>query len=430
MMCQPPPPPPRAREPSEAPTVATKSNSARALHSSRRIPSPTSNGGVSSATAAGEPAVQAKRKTATDRGEVRQHAKPRQASPEDIPESFDDDQEVIHGFMDQQLLVSPVLRDTPPPEPILVPDSPGPLPPRAKASKAVTRKARQTNTPKATSPEPTRASPPSAPAPMDQQLEKNVVSNSKPGRQLSPQAPPGVEIPNIQSRAASPAVSEVSVSRSRTTSLSPRKLAALSTGGFRKKLKRATPQTTPAPEQSPSAPRNETVALPPHPLRANKKGPVMTTTELAAMLQKPKKRTRTTDPIEDEGDTPGISPNRKFRRVRSENDAPIPSTSEDWEKRNLPKPNDTEPVETPEAPDPPAVVARKKSGLAALIKKTDPRKKFVRTQSLTVETSIPAPKEVESPMASPVVDKDIGPWSTEAFDLFDWRPPRREDMKP
>ena len=156
----------------------------------------------------------------------------------------------------------------------------------------------------------------------------------------------------------------------------------------------------------------------------------MTTTELAAMLQKPKKRTRTTDPIEDEGDTPGISPNRKFRRVRSESDAPIPSTSEDWEKRNLPKSTDTEPVKTLEAPDPPAVVARKKSGLAALIKKTDPRKKFVRTQSLTVETSIPPPKEVESPMASPVVDKDIGPWSTEAFDLFDWRPPRREDVEP
>jgi hypothetical protein len=155
----------------------------------------------------------------------------------------------------------------------------------------------------------------------------------------------------------------------------------------------------------------------------------MTTTELAAMLQKPKKRTRTADPIEDEGDMTGVSPNRKFRRVRSENDAPIPSTSEDWEKQNLPKNTDTPTLETIEAPEPPAVVARKKSGLAALIKKTDPRKKFARTRSLTVETTIPPAQETESPMVSPVVDKDIGPWSTEAFDLFDWRPPRREEVE-
>lgn len=163
----------------------------------------------------------------------------------------------------------------------------------------------------------------------------------------------------------------------------------------------------------------------------------MTTTELAAMLQKPKKKVKApVDPIEDGGDAAGISPNRKFRRVRSENDAPIPSTSEDWEKRNLPK-NTATPTATladtvstaavtVDARDTPAVVARKKSGLAALIKKTDPRKKFVRTQSLTVEITIPPAQEVESPMVSPTVDKDIGPWSTEAFDLFDWRPPRKE----
>jgi hypothetical protein len=156
----------------------------------------------------------------------------------------------------------------------------------------------------------------------------------------------------------------------------------------------------------------------------------MTTTELAAMLQQPKNRFKTSDPIEDDALTTGKSPSRNFRRVRSENDAPIPSTSDDWEQRNLAKPTtsniDTAPIEATAVP---AVVIKKtKGGLAALVKKTDPRKKFARTQSLNVDTSMAAVQDVESPMGSPVVDKDVGPWSTEAADLFDWRPPRGEEM--
>jgi len=61
-----------------------------------------------------------------------------------------------------------------------------------------------------------------------------------------------------------------------------------------------------------------------------------------------------------------------------------------------------------------------------LIKRTDPRRKFKRTQSLQVDTNVPSAAMGEVELPSPVVDKDVGPWSTEAGDLFDWRPPGRE----
>lgn len=429
MMCQPPPPPPpHVRGLSEARAVATEPKTTRGVDAPKRIQLPASNSSAHFDAAGDELASKAKRKVITDGGDARIQAKPQQAPPEETLE-VDDNQEVVHGFMDQQLLLSPVARNTPSPGPILVPDSPEQSPPQPKAAKAIMRDVRKPSPPKTKSSRNARTISPPAPVSDDPEARRKPAQKSKPVREPSPPAALVVKVSDIASRAASPALSVVSDSRSRTTSLSPRKLAVLSSGGFRKKAKRATPQTTPAPEKPPLAPRNETVVLPPHPLRASRKGPVMTTTELAAMLQKPKKRTKTADPIEDEGDTTGVSPNRKFRRVRSENDAPIPSTSEDWEKQNLPKDTDTPPLETNEAPEPPVVVARKKSGLAALIKKTDPRKKFVRTRSLTVETTIPPAQEAESPMVSPVVDKDIGPWSTEAFDLFDWRPPRREDVE-
>ena len=153
----------------------------------------------------------------------------------------------------------------------------------------------------------------------------------------------------------------------------------------------------------------------------------MSTTELAALLQKPKRTKKAlNDPIEDDTISPGKSPNRSFRRVRSENDAPIPSTAEDWEKRNLPKTSATS-LEAADVHVPVPLEPAKKpaSGLSALIKKTDPRRKFKRTQSLNVDTNVPLAEEPELP--SPVVDHDVGPWSTEAFDLFDWRPPGRGD---
>ncbi|KAF3036866.1 hypothetical protein E8E11_002118 [Didymella keratinophila] len=433
MMCQP-PPPPRSKEVTEAQAVVEKTTAKNARQdtlqttSAAKAPSPTSGDVV---------ALGSKRRAAADDGKVGKSAKARHISPQDAMSKVYEDQEVMHGLMDQALLIS---RTPPPPdEPILVPDSPEPVLPKPKA----VRTARTTQD--ATPPRTIKAD---CVKPMLPPYKSSAVTGPTkkpaqkppPTRNPSPPAAGIIKAAQVEPRAVSPALSAVSDSRSRTNSLSPRKLAALSTGGFRKKGKRATPQPAPAPapEAPPAtAPRNETVALLPHPLRAKKEGPIMTTTELAAMLQKPKRKSKApADPIE-EGDDAGTSTNRKFRRVRSENDAPIPSMSEDWEKRNMPRPDpsavisvatESVPVaaSTVEARETPAAVARKKSGLAALIKKTDPRKKFVRTQSLTVETSIPPPADIESPMVSPTVDKDVGPWSTEAFDLFDWRPPRRE----
>jgi hypothetical protein len=159
---------------------------------------------------------------------------------------------------------------------------------------------------------------------------------------------------------------------------------------------------------------------------------MMSTTELASLLQQPKNLAKAlADPIEDGSNmtSAGKSPSRNFRRVRSENDAPIPSTADDWEKRNLPK---TPSNMTDVVDDPPvtAVVEepkkKKSSGLDALIKRTDPRRKFKRTQSLQVETNVPPAAMGEVELPSPVLDRDVGPWSTEAGDLFDWRPPGRE----
>ncbi|KAH6625915.1 hypothetical protein C7974DRAFT_456311 [Boeremia exigua] len=398
MICQPTPALPPSRHSSEARVLAKKPSVARRSNTpNRRSPTPPAVQDTSTASIASK----AKRRAGRDTVECARLS-------EVSLDEFDDDQELMHGLMDQQLLVSAI-----PPEPIAIPSSPEVVLSRPKAAKAVPttrktapRKARESASVKTPPPPPTRSNKP--------------VQNPQVIRDPSPPAAMNAEAADVQSRAASPALSVLSDSRSRTASLSPRKLAALSTGGFRRNPKSATPQPILAPAQ-----RNETVALPPHPLRANKKGPLMTTTELAAMLQQPKKKRRApADPIEDEGETAETSPNRKFRRVRSENDAPIPSTSEDWEKRNAPK----APLAATETLIADTAVPKKRSGLAALIKKTDPRKKFVRTQSLTVETTLPPAHATESPMVSPVVDKDIGPWSTEAFDLFDWRPPGREEL--
>jgi hypothetical protein len=158
----------------------------------------------------------------------------------------------------------------------------------------------------------------------------------------------------------------------------------------------------------------------------------MSTTELAALLQKPKNLKKVlADPIEDDTTGAGKSPNRSFRRVRSENDAPIPSTAEDWERYNLAK---TSSNLTHISDEPTTVVTaqvepeplKKRSALSALISRTDPRRKFKRTQSLSVETNIPPAVVEEAELPSPVVDNDVGPWSTEAGDLFDWRPPGRD----
>ncbi|PVI06403.1 hypothetical protein DM02DRAFT_17264 [Periconia macrospinosa] len=172
----------------------------------------------------------------------------------------------------------------------------------------------------------------------------------------------------------------------------------LSLGGFRKKSKRLQPLHVP-----------------------DEPGPSATAKESPAVCSKPTKPFRVeNDPIQD--DLQIISPNRNFRRSRSENDAPIPSISEEWEKQNLPKPppksngSVTDKAKNALA----ASMKPKTGGLAALVKRTDPRRKFQRTQSLN-DSSVSG--VIETSIVDLPPDDDVGPWSTEAFDLFDWRPP-------
>jgi hypothetical protein len=338
-----------------------------------------------------------------------------------------DDPEVIHGLMDQQLLISS--------SPI---DSHQPPPPPARKAPLPTSKAKTTKNGNSKREARKRATP--EPQVEDDSLKRNLplpksTTKKAPAVKKAAEKPqaistvppvqPILEPPAPHSRDVSPAHTDGSGSRSRTNSKSPTK-PLLSTGGFKKQPKRISKvaaASTPDPEVTKPAPENATVTLPPHPLRNSKKGPLISTTELAALLSKPKKRTHGDDPIEDDPTQPPAttkSPARKIRRVRSENDAPIPSTADDWEKRNLPKTSSY--VAEPE-PEP---VKKKVSALAALVKKTDPRRKIQRTQSLVVDTNVGVE---EGDLPSPVIDKDVGPWSTEAFDLFDWRPPGWEEVQ-
>ncbi|USP77934.1 uncharacterized protein yc1106_05208 [Curvularia clavata] len=140
------------------------------------------------------------------------------------------------------------------------------------------------------------------------------------------------------------------------------------------------------------------------------------------------------DPIEDEEDAGhgGKPPNRSFRRVRSENDA---GAAEEQERDSLSKPSTSpvrESVSEPAMADRAVTKKKKKdSGLDALIKRTDPRRKFKRMQRLEIETNVALlagveAEEGEVELDSPVEDVDVGPWSTEAGDLFDWRPLGRD----
>jgi hypothetical protein len=158
----------------------------------------------------------------------------------------------------------------------------------------------------------------------------------------------------------------------------------------------------------------------------------MSATELSALLKKPPKKRKVEDDPIDDGTQEGQSSKRGLKRVRSENDVegPIPSTSELWEAQNLQTEEKGAGNASSEPKPPAAKPAKKPSGLAALCGKTDPRKRFARTASLNLNTSVGAtglPEGLGSVSPLEKVDTDTGPWSTEAFDLFDWRPPGKED---
>ncbi|OMP83542.1 hypothetical protein BK809_0004923 [Diplodia seriata] len=87
------------------------------------------------------------------------------------------------------------------------------------------------------------------------------------------------------------------------------------------------------------------------------------------------------------------------RRVRSENDKPAkkPSApSESFDESRLPGPGKSKERLVPQRP-------------------------LQRSISLNVAANRALEREMTPP--SPVVDTDVGPWSTEAMDLFDWKPP-------
>lgn len=177
--------------------------------------------------------------------------------------------------------------------------------------------------------------------------------------------------------------------------------------------------------KSPTESRHANTSLRHHPLRSSNHDAMMSNAEVSTLLKRgPKSMHLADDPIEDASQKPQTSPSRSLKRSRSENDAPIPSTSEQWEQRNLSngsgpgfKPASVENVAQQSAAAAPAP----KTGLAALVKKTDPRRKFLRTQSLGGDHAKDLGETAE--VVVPPIDTDIGPWSTEAFDLFDWRPP-------
>jgi hypothetical protein len=365
-----------------------------------------------------------------------------------MSEDVFDDPEIIHGLMDQQLLV--------PLSPFEARQEPIPPPRKAPLSKpTVTKSAtiKPSEAQKHAEAEPPSDEEPVAPklpttnattkkaqpkkkaqekeAPKKKAPAKKPPEKLPPVRTISPPPESIFEPSAPPSRDPSPTHTEASGPPSRTSSKSPSK-PLLSTGGFRKKpTKRSAKEAaTPTATATVIPKSNVTIPIPP--------GPTTSKPDLAS-APKPKKRTRKdkSDPIEDDTPAPTTtkSPARKIRRVRSENDAPIPSTADDWEKRNLPKLNTASSVADPELATEPK---ERFSSLAALVKRTDPRKKFVRSVSTGGlgggmgigglnggEDGMGGMEDLPSPVL--VVDGDVGPWSTEAGDLFDWKPPVRED---
>ncbi|KAF2648251.1 hypothetical protein K491DRAFT_699069 [Lophiostoma macrostomum CBS 122681] len=360
----------------------------------------------------------------------RKNPTPFEVSPASSPEAFDD-MELMHGLMDQELM---------PKDP-----SPARSPPLFKA----TSKKNVEAAPRS----PSIAEPPTRPAPKPKKATKTPAPETVRSKaQLSHPVAPAQQ--SSKPTTPLPTHHPPLINAQPKTSTSPK--IALSTGGLGRKKKK-TLTTTSTTSVKPRAP-----ILPPHPLTSNPNGPLMTTTELSHQLLRERPIGPDEDPIED-ASQPGTAQtsSRGFRRVRSENDKDrppegcIPSSAAQWEARNLPtdkergkdKGKDTgkaasgtstdsisnsdttkNTTTTKPGPEKGKGKAKVKSGLAALIQKTDPRKKFQRSQSLNLDTDIGRGGSVESDIPSPVLDTDVGPWSTEAFDLFDWRPPRRDKV--
>jgi hypothetical protein len=253
--------------------------------------------------------------------------------------------------------------------------------------------------------------------------------------------------------AASPVLASVS-----PTKLKPK--LALSTGGFRKKAQKAGDSATPGP--IPKQQKQAVHAAPSETLHVLPTEPVSATTRRA----QPKKRPNEDQTLSEVHDRiapvqqpPSTKRSRKSKTKSScgDSEPPIPSISEEWERQNLPRRSSrsaSDPEHTGTRPAIPAkdednqkanvaaaaftkiqqqVKRSRAVGLAALVQKTDPRRKALRSLFLNVDVDTnvrPANKagvfEVGAEIMSPVADEDVGPWSTEAFDLMTWRPPGNE----
>jgi hypothetical protein len=371
-----------------------------------------------------------KRKTppVIKRAVVPKKRRTREPSPQSSPDAFED-METIQGLMDAQLLVA-----TLPPTPDRSTISRPPPLYEAKSQRVSKPKKVKALAPKKASLQQTRA----------REFSPTFVSVSEVD-QLQPVAQKKAQekgtTRSIAAATIAPKKPSLEPERTPSLSLSPNKIALLSTGGFRKKSKAAKSTNSAAavsttPTNPPPVPRQISVPLPPHPLRTNKAGPLMSTTELSARLKKPPKKRKVEDDPIDDGTQEVQGSKRGLKRVRSENDVegPIPSTSDLWEVLNLgtgekDAGNASSEPNNPSAGASAAKPAKKPSGLAALCGKTDPRKRFARTASLNLNTNVGAtelPEGLGSVSPLEKVDTDTGPWSTEAFDLFDWRPPGRE----
>lgn len=84
-------------------------------------------------------------------------------------------------------------------------------------------------------------------------------------------------------------------------------------------------------------------------------------------------------------------------------------------KRRVRSENDHRPNQ-----DKPSTAARPNAGGRTASKGT--KKMVQRSTSLQIAVPSKTARRASTP-PSPPVDKDVGPWSTEAMDLFDWRPP-------
>ena len=333
--------------------------------------------------------------------------KPRSSAPPQVAsEDPFDDPELMHGLMDQQLLIpsSPVGPQIHSPPLAKIPVR---KPPPAKAAERPipnVDKDPPNGTDEATPPVTKETS-------KRVKSKKKVIEKSQPTSKTSPPAP--ILKPPI------PPPREVSPAHTASGSTSPTK--SFSTGGFPMKPKRT---KKPNAKPSPPIPASHSggVTLPPHPLATSDKGPLMTPSELAQLLHQHKKSSKKDNLVEDNATS------RSFRRVRSANGAPIPSTAEAWEKLNLPR-TESHLAESEGEKGGKGKVKTTTMGLADLIKRTDPRGKM-KCASVGVDGQEGVGEgDGDVDLPSPVLDTDVGPWSTEAFDLFEWRPPGREGLR-